>query len=118
MEYGEISLITQKNRIPLMDGGELECMIALPRSETLEGMNKFYARVEETCRKFCESRLAGALEDTSHYYRYRLSSEVRGEKDTVRVLIKVTLTDRTAARVLERREMTHIWKYGLLIKAK
>ncbi len=118
MEEKDISLVTRKSRMILPSGGEVERIITLPRSKTLKSFNKFYDRVEDNCIKFCENGLVMILKDISHSYRYRLWSELTEEGETVRVLIKVTLTDRTAARTLERREMIHIWKHGLLVRAK
>lgn len=118
MDNKDISLVTRKSKVALPSGGEIERIITLPRSEKTKGFNKFYDRVEDNCVRFCENGLAMIIKDISHSYRYRLSSEVSEDGDTVRVTVKVTLTDRTAARVIERREMTHVWKYGLLVRAK
>lgn len=114
----DISLITEKRRMTLQGGGEIGCIITLPTSDELRGMSKFYSRIGEKCVNFCENGLASSLSDISHSYRYRLLSEIKLERNIIKVFIKVTLTDRSTARVIERVEMTHIWKYGLLIKAK
>ena len=118
MDKKDISLVTRKSKVSLPSGGELERIITLPRSERNKGFNKFYSRVEDNCVRFCENGLVMLIKDISHSYRYRLSSEVTEEGEKVKVTVKVTLTDRTAARVMERGEMVHTWKYGLLVKAK
>ena len=118
MDNKDISLVTEKQRIPLSGGGEIGYIVTLPNCDALKEMTEFYIKVEENCRRFCENELVSSLENTAHYYRYRIQSQTKTERDVVKVFIKVILTDRSEARVIEHREMTHIWKYGMLIKAK
>ena len=118
MENKDISFVTEKRKIILTGGGELDCLITLPKSEKLKGLNKFYAKVCENCIKFCENELSPSFASSSHFYRYRIRSQAIQERERLTVLIKVSLTDRNSARVVDHSETSHVWRYGLLVKSR
>ena len=118
MDKNEMSFFTEREKIILSGGGELNCVITMPKSETLKGLNRFYAGICERCMKFCENELKPSFDSSSHFYSYRVHSQADTQRDRITVLMRVTLTDRSAAHTVERTETTHVWRYGMLIRSK
>ena len=111
------SYVTEKQKIKLSERGELSVIITVPHIEGWEDMNGFYEKMAENCGKFCRDSLPGALSATGHSYRYRLSSEAVAEDRAVRVNIRVTLIDRSRGEVIEKQEICHLWRYGMLVRS-
>lgn len=116
MEDMNILYITQKQKIPLADGGEIAYIATFPEYESLPKMSAFYKKAEESCRRFCAEELPSLLPRPTDQYRYRLSCNAVCEEERLTVTLSVTLTNRTSRQILERHEETHTWKDDVMRK--